>query len=221
MIGAVLAIAAVVLFLALVGTSWWEKAKLARALRRAPRIAIRALPEATRARIVGTVAAEATLRAPLTGRTCVAYVVHVEERVSNGKTTTWTPRIHEVKSVPFTVDDGTGRALVDPGQAQLLVEMDSTTRSGPFDEATAAEAGFLERHGMAAKGWFLRKNLRYLEGVIEPGERVAVLGRAVREPDPGAVAQVTGYRDELPTRVRIGGTKEQPIIVSDRPDTTR
>lgn len=220
MIGLLLAAAIVVLFIAVVGQMWSERARLKKALRSAPRVAIRELPEGTPARIVGTVAAQATLRAPLTGRTCVAYVAQVEELVSSGKTSSWRGRIHEVRHVPFTVDDGTGRAIVDPGQAKLLVEMDSTTRSGTFDDATPVEEDFLRRHNMGSQGWFFNKTLRYLEGVIEPGERVAVLGRAVREPDPDAAGAVTGYRDALPTRVRVGGSKDHPIIVSDHADTT-
>ena len=218
----ILAVAIVVLFVVLIARWWSEKARLARTLREAPRVDIRAMPEGARARVVGTVTAHgATLRAPLTGRACVAYVAQVEERISTGKTSYWTNRIHEVKSVPFAIDDGTGRAIVDPGAAQLLVEMDATTKSGAFDDATPIEADFLRRHGMASTGWFFNKTLRYVEGVIEPGERVAVLGQAVREPDPDAAGQVTGYRDALPTRPRIGGTPAQPILVSDRADTTR
>ena len=82
----------------------------------------------------------------------------------------------------------------------------------------AARAAFLARHGFAATGWWLNKTLRYTEGVIEAGERVAVLGRGVREPDPDARPRDTGYRSALPTRINIGGTPEHPVIVSDRAD---
>ncbi|HVV83013.1 MAG TPA: GIDE domain-containing protein [Kofleriaceae bacterium] len=217
----ILAVAIVVLFIVVVVRAWSSRAKLARQLRDAPASTIAALPEGESARVVGTVVGEATLIAPLTGRRCVAYVAQVEQRVSTGKTTYWKGLIDEVRHHPFTIDDGTGKAIIDPGQAKLLIEMDSTSRSGTFDDATPAESEFLARHQIDSKGWFLNKSLRYLEGVIEPGERVAVLGRAVREPDPEAARDATGYRDALPTRVRIGGSKDQPILVSDRKDLTR
>jgi hypothetical protein len=216
-----IAIGLLALVAALATGSWRERARLARQLREAPRVDIGALAEGAPARIIGAVVADETLRAPFTGRPCVAYVAEVDEYVSRGKSHRWESRIHEVRHLPFVVDDGTGRALVDPGQAKLLVEIDTTTRSGAFDDATEVERAFLDRHGMNSKGWFFNRRLRYREGVIEPGERVAVLGRGVREPDPDAVASVTGYRDALPTRVRMSGSPEHPLLVSDQPDTTR
>jgi len=219
-VGLVLSFGIIALVIIVLSQAWSERARLARELREAPRVDIKALPEGTRARVVGTVAAGETLTAPLTGRPCVAYVAIVEERVSSGKSSRWVERIREVRHLPFTIDDGTGRAIVDPGQSKLLLEMDATSRSGVFDDATPAEAAFLGRHGVSGTGWFLNRSMRYTEGVITPGERVAVLGRGVREPDPDGARAATGYRDELPTRLRIGGSADHPILVTDRGDLT-
>lgn len=218
----VVALVVVILGVVALVTGWMsESARLARALRDAPRATVAELREGVAARLVGTVGAQETLSAPLTGRVCVAYVVLVEERISTGKSSRWVDRIREIKGVTFSLDDGTGKAMVDAGRAKLLVEMDSTSRSGTFDDATPVEAAFLSRHGMNSQGWFFNKTLRYTEGVIEPGERVAVMGRGVREPDPDAARQVTGYRDALPTRVWLSGTAEQPMILTDKADLTR
>jgi hypothetical protein len=122
--------------------------------------------------------------------------------------------------VPFAVDDGTGRAIVNPGQARVALVVDHSTSSGSFDDATGVEEGFLARHGMKSTGWFFNRTLRYREGAIEVGERVSVLGRGVREPDPDAVARVSGYRDLPPTRLRIEGASGIPLYVSDHLDTT-
>lgn len=181
-------------------------------LQHAARATAASLENGATGRLAGVVTADTTLLAPLTRRPCVGYVARVEERIATGKGGRWVERIHEVRGVPFTIDDGTGRALIDPGQSTMLLEIDGTSRSGRFDDATAAEESFLRRHGLASTGWFLNKTLRYVEGVIEPGERVAVIGRGVREPEPDPI----GHGGGLSTRVRIAGTADEPVLVTDR-----
>ena len=215
MLGGVLAVVIVTVVLIVMAARDADRKRAERALRSAPRATVATLTEGTTARLAGVVTSDGTLKAPLTGRACVAYVVVLEERVGKRG---WVRRLHEVRGVPFTLDDGTGRALIDPAQSTMLLEMDASQRSGAFDDATPVEEAFLARHGLTSTGWFLNKTLRYTEGVIEPGERVAVLGRGVREPDPEALPRDALYRSALPTLINIGGTPEHPIVVSDRAD---
>ena len=209
-VGAIAVVAAIVL-----GGYFQRGARLRRALRGAPRSAIAEVAEGAVVRVHGTVTAGATIIAPLTGRSCVFYEAVVEERVSNGKSSSWRQRVREVRGVPFVIDDGTGRTLVDPTNAEVDVHLDATLRSGFLDDPTPTEQAFLQRHAQAGQGWVFNKQLRYREGVIEVGERIAAMGRPVREPDPDAVGQVGGYRDALPTRVRLGGSPAHPIVLSD------
>lgn len=198
-----------------------DTAKLRRALRGAPRQAIAAAAEGAEVRVDGTVLPGETLVAPLTGRPCVVYEAVVEEWVNRGKTGSWRQRIREVRGVPFLIDDGTGHALVDPTGARLDVKIDLTTRSGTFDAPTPIEKAFLDRHGMSGEGWLFNKKLRYREGVFAVGERVAAMGRPVREPDRDAASRVHGYRGDLPTRLRLGGSADHPILLSDDASVTR
>jgi hypothetical protein len=214
MLGIGLTVLVVGVLIAAAAWSMSERRVLERQLRETPAVTAAGLEVGSKGRLAGVVTSDATLRAPLTGRPCVAYVACVEEKRSDRTTSPWVERIHEVRGVPFTLDDGTGRALVDPAHSTLLLHMDSTTRSGVFDGATPVEASFLARHGMESTGWFLNKTLRYTEGIIEPGERVAVIGHAAREP----AADATDPYGSLTTRVRIAGTPELPILVTDRKD---
>ena len=190
-----------------------------RTLRKARHVTIAEFPEGAPARIVGRVEDGERLTAPLSGRACVFYEAIVEQYHSNGKSGSWRTIIRESHGVPFALDDGTGRALVDPSGAQLAVEKDSTTRSGSFDDATPVEESFLARHGMQSKGWMLNKRLRYREGALEIGETIAVCGLAVREPDPDGAARATGYRDALPTRLHLSSSPKLPLLISDYADT--
>ena len=200
---------------------WNEKARIRRELRNAPRVAIGDLEEGRSGRLVGQVGEGATLQAPLTGRSCVFYEATVEQYRSNGKSGSWRQVARELRCVPFVLDDGSGRAIVDPSGARVAVDIDMTTRSGTFDDPTPVEEQFLARHGLRAAGWVFNKSLRYREGVIEIGETIAVMGQGVREPDPDAAAKAQGYRGGPPTRLRLGGSARHPILLSDAVDTLR
>ncbi len=112
----------------------------------------------------GTVrpATEDLLQAPHSGTDCVAYR-RVRKR-SHGENTT---RDIETDSVPFYVEDDTGRALVDPTGGTLDLKHDEGTR-------------FIS---LASRGTE--------ESSLEPGDTVAVYGEVVR-PD----VQYDGRPDE-------------------------
>lgn len=199
---------------------WSDTAQLRRSLREAPRVSIAEAPEGALVRLHGRVVDGESLQAPLTGRRCVYYVALVEERRQSGKSHHWVVRIRETRGVPFVIDDGTGRALVDPTQAQIDVEFDSNERSGTFDDPTPTERAFLDRHSVKGEGWVFNKTLRYREGVFEVGEQIAVRCLPVREPDPEGVGASRGYRDAPPTRLRVGGSADHPILLSDAREIT-
>ena len=195
---------------------WSDTVTLRRELRRARRVSIAEAPEGTVVRLDGVVAEGETLIAPLTGRACVFYLATLEEYVSSGRTGNWRERVRELRGVPFTVLDGTGRAIVDPTGARVDVDIDSTSKSGTLDDPTEAEAAFLRSHGLQGAGWIFNKRLRYREGVFQVGEPIAVMCQPVREPDPDAAARAAaGYRDPAPTRLRVGGSPAHPILLSD------
>ena len=95
----------------------------------------------------------------------------------------------QVGGVPFIVHDATGRALVDPtGAAATLRDDYESLAYGPRDQ---------------------------LEAVIEPGDEVEVSGRGVREPDEGAVAATSGYREGAPTRLHLSASPKFPLRIVD------
>jgi hypothetical protein len=196
-----------------------EEARVRRALRRTPVSKVRDVAESTSARIVGRVAEfDPPIRGPLSGRTCVYYEAVVEEYRSSGKSGSWREIIKERRGVPFIVDDGTGRAIVDPTHVKLDLHADQKSKSGTLDDATPVEEEFLARHGKKSSGWVFNKKLRYSEAAIEIGEQVTVLGRSLREPDPDGVgAGAGGYREGPPTRLRLAGVPDAPVLISDQP----
>ena len=197
-----------------------ESPRAKQRLRRAPRRMIDAFKEGEAAKIVGTLSyLGEPLRTPLTGRACACYEILVEEYSAMGGTGSWEVVIREFKGQAFMLRDETGLAIVSPEGAELVITLDSQTKSGTFYEPTVRETNFLKSHGRKGKGWVFNKTLRYREGILEEGESVAVLGQGVNEPDPDGADQVSGYRQGPPMRLRLGGSKKRPLVISDAPET--
>ncbi|HSK02968.1 MAG TPA: hypothetical protein VK932_17070 [Kofleriaceae bacterium] len=202
------------------GWYWSATARLRRALRGAKHVSIADAPEGAVVRLDGRVIEGETLEAPLTGRRCVYYLAIVEAFEAGSTPDSWRELAREARGVRFAIEDGTGRAIVDPDGARVDVDLDRTSTSGTFEEPTAAQAAFLERHGVTLTGWSSSRRLRYREGAFEIGEPIAVMCRPVREPDPGAASREVGYRDAPGTRLRVGGSARHPILLSDARDLT-
>lgn len=198
---------------------WWfsKEQKIRRALRNVRPTPIGQVREGL-VKISGACRPLNVLRAPLSGRACAYYEVLVEQKVSSGKSSHWRTIIREVEERDFVVEDGTGRARIEMVAIEAAVTRDGHWSSGTFNDASPELEAFLNRHGHGSEGWIFNKTLRYREGVIEPGEQVAVLGWAEREIDPEPGGAGHGFRDPA-SRVVLRGNGVQPLRVSDDPGT--
>ena len=148
------------------------------------------------------------------------YVAIVEEKRSTGRSSYWKTIITESEGVPFVLEDPTGRAIVDPNNAQVALDFDGKSSSGSFHDATLVQEAFLAKYGKKSSGWVFNKSLRYREAMIEIGETVAVLGSGVREPDPDAPPE-DAYRGAPRTQLRLTSSAQFPLVISDDPATTQ
>jgi hypothetical protein len=98
-------------------------------------------------------------------------------------------KIDERRGVRFAINDDTGRAIVDPLNAQVAPAFDHEEIIGWHDRETPAQAAFLARHGANAEGFFSTKSLTFNEAVIEIGDQIAVVGAGSRTTDPAASGQ--------------------------------
>lgn len=215
---AVLAVVGIV-----VGAFWYfsDSQKIRRQLRKMAAKPIGQLRDDELGKVVGRARAlEAVLTAPLTGRSCVYFTATVEEHRSTGKTHYWKTIIKETRGVPFVLEDGSGRAIVDATAARIAIDFDGRSQSGTFDDPTEAERAFLARHGEKGQGWIFNRRLRYREAVIAEGETIAVLGAGTREPDPDAPPS-EAYRGDAPTRLRLTSSPRYPLVISDDASLTR
>ena len=142
--------------------------------------------------------------------------MHVEQYRSSGKSGSWHTVIREVRSCDFLVEDGLDTALVDMSKARVVNVMDVSLRSGTFNDAPPEVEEFLASRGKSSKGWVFNKKMRYREGVLEPGERVAVLGVVGPDHEPERGEAGAAHRAALGLRV-LRAPPEGELIVSDDP----
>jgi hypothetical protein len=207
---------------AIAWATWYfqDARRLRRALVAAKAWPIGELPENATGRVIGEVQPlERVLESPLTGRACVYYVVTVDVRRSNDRWSSWRTVITKREGAPFLLHDASGRAIVDPAGAEVVLASAVHSRSGTFDDATPAEEAFLARYDHASTTWGL-SGIRFTEAVIAPGAFVAVLGAGVREPDPAA-RPAEGYRSGPPTRLRLTSSRQHPLVIGDDPSTVQ
>jgi hypothetical protein len=164
-------------------------------------------------RLVGTVVFldGQSVEAVVTGRRCALYeavLENVSEEVGR-----------ETGGVAFAIDDGTGRAVVDPDLARVTLYKDAVGRGEQLVNPTERERAFLSRHMPAEDAWMAKRLYGWREGVLEEGERIAVCGVVIREADPSPNA-LRDYRQDA-VRIRIAGGKHAPVAISDEADLTR
>lgn len=191
---------------ALLSRVFTPERKWRRRLRRARLTPIARLEEDTVARIVGTVRALGpNLIAPLSRRPCVGFLATAHRR--DAQTDYIAARGSHM--VPFVVEDETGRALVDATDAQLALVMSATLHRQLVSEVLASELCFVLMPGARLDG-----QLDLEEGILQVGDRVAVLGSGTREPDPDAVGEVD-YRSGGATRLCMTSSRRFPLVISN------
>jgi Zn-finger nucleic acid-binding protein len=149
------------------------------------------------------------LRAPFSGMPCVFYSYAVEERRQSGKEARWETIAKGTSQEPFYVQDETGRVLVVPFDAELILPDHRTTRSNWFGALPAETIVGLSTMGIAVDGWFGGKTIRCSETMILPDEHVYVMGTA--QEHRGASAHTDNS-----ARLYIGSDRDHEFIITNR-----
>jgi Zn-finger nucleic acid-binding protein len=149
------------------------------------------------------------LRAPFSGMPCVLFSYTVEERRTSGQKSRWETIAEGTSREPFYVNDETGKVLVVPFDAQLMLPDNRTTRSN-WSGTLPEEASLgLSRLGIAVSGWLGEKTIRCTERFILPDEQVYVMGTAQE-------LQRAGEGTENAARLYVGSNRDNVFIISNR-----
>ena len=155
-------------------------------MQRANAASIADLTESADACIVGIVRAIEVLQSPGTGRACVAY----RFRDSEGN--------DQQRGVPFLIEDDTGRALIEPAGAVLVL----TVRQGEGILRSVVGSQYLRKHGLGT----------HVEQCVDVGARIYVIGTCARELDPSAPDAL--YRDSPASRLRFAQHDAVALILA-------
>jgi Zn-finger nucleic acid-binding protein len=149
------------------------------------------------------------LSSPFSGIPCVFFSYVVEEQVGSGKQTRWETLTKGTSEEPFFVNDATGRVLVVPLGAELILPDQRTYQNNWLGELPPTTIAGLNRLGVSTDRWIGRKTLRCREAFIQQKEQVYVLGTAHEQ---------QGARDHIEhhTRLYIGNSRDHEFIISDR-----
>jgi hypothetical protein len=152
---------------------------------------------------------ESLLSSPFSGLPCVFYSYAVEERVGSGKHARWKTISKGTSEQPFSVSDATGRVLVMPLDAELILPDKRTYRNSWLGELPSSAIDGLKRLGISTEGWIGNKTLRCRETFILPEEQVYILGTAHEHLDARECV-------ENSARLYIGSSRDHEFIISDR-----
>lgn len=125
---------------------------------------------------------------------------------------TWTTRYVDDDAVPFLVDDGTGRAYVDPDGSDLVLSSGDEIIVEAGDAPPANVSRFLDRE--TSLGEVASRRRRYREVRLGVGEPVLVAGHADPASDaPGdeAVACTVTADGDASTRFYITDDPSQGV----------
>ncbi|KOS05225.1 hypothetical protein AM493_03615 [Flavobacterium akiainvivens] len=151
------------------------------------------------------------LEAPLSGRECAWYNVHILERGNKSAHTI----VQEQRKVRFVLRDGDKVAYIDSDYIESYVVEDQEYNSGTFNDATERLENYLRQHGQKSEGFLgMNKGIRYVEGVLEKGESVAILGEGHWRD-----AESVGLPKEYGMVLAITPADGKPVYLSDDTET--
>ena len=149
------------------------------------------------------------LTSPFGGFPCVFYSYSVEEQVGSGKNTRWETIASGTSEQSFFVHDATGRVLVVPLDANLILPDERVSRTSWLGELPPLAAAGLSHLGIASTSWMGNKTFRCRESFILPDESIYVLGTALEHPG-------MGHHSTNESRLYIGSSRDHAFIISDR-----
>ena len=196
-----------------------ERALAVHELRRTRRGTVRDLVDGQPVRLIGQIEVDEDtplLEAPLSGRPCVAFRALTWQ--SEGRSLSQII-IDDHGAMPFWVRDATGRVLVPRGSTLPWLRLAPVERSGPFRPASGPFEAYLERHGRSSKGLLFGNPTEIEEGILAPGDTVAVAGHGRFDPTLGAASE-RGYRERVGTAV-LDPLRDGFVLVSNLPFVLR
>jgi E3 Ubiquitin ligase len=126
--------------------------------------------------ISGRPTGEYTLTAPVTGAPCYYYRVRVWQWSESAKEAKWKQVVNESLYIPFYLDDGTGRVLINPQGAEMDVHRDFVDEipASIFNAKTLLPENV--RNFLTIRGAIPYEKVKVEEQVVKPDYPLFVFG---------------------------------------------
>lgn len=142
-----------------------------RELEDTPRVSVRGMPMGL-VQVRGKACGGAPLNSPVWRKPCHVYKVNIEQWIADGQSGDWQHMSTKTVGQPFYLDDGTGKVLVDPEEA------DCDLTQYPTQVMSGLPAGLLG-HSVSPG-----RRFRLTEFLILPSHLYDVIGTCMENPDP-------------------------------------
>lgn len=168
-------------FLSIMGMGWFglgfSRLKLKRLIENTPTSKIRSMAMG-QVEIKGQAVDLTTFIAPFSQRQCVYYQYKIQKLVKDKNGSHWsTFESGDTKTVPFYIQDDTGRALINPAGAEIDISDSYDHKATEFSSVPGHIVEFLNARNIEINTFFGgTRELRFIEGILFPGQPVYVLG---------------------------------------------
>lgn len=154
--------------------------------------------------LIGKAEKTTLLKSPFTNTECVFYRYSVERYENRGKSSSWV-KIAQGNSFycPFWINDGTGKILVFPQSAELIMPVDYEFKTGLGKPLTANLIDFMQKNSLKYTSILGTYPLRFKEWYIEPEQTTYVMGTAKKYRD------YSSYSDDAVSK-RLKELKDNP-----------
>jgi len=232
---------AFVIFAVILGVfiyNWYfsEKAVIKRKFKKTQHKKISEFKDGDVAKFTGTIESiDKPLISPLTHRKCTYYSVLIEQKVSSGKSSHWKKIIEKNDSNTFVIKGANASAYISGDRQKRHIVMDREFSSGFMDDPKLHLEEYLKQHGHNSENFMgMNKTIRYKEGVLQLGEKVAVLGKGEWKTSEelglpaelGKILAITDYgndyvyfTDEVET-TQIAEQKIEPKPIKEKPQSS-
>lgn len=194
-----------------------DEARIKRKLKKAPYKPISSFKDGEIGKIIGKISStNKPMLAPLSKRKCVSYHIVIQQKKGSGKSSSWRTIINKRVVGDFLIQDNGSFAFVNDKKIKSVIVKDKKYSSGFLNDATPELESFLNTHGIKSEGFFgFNKTLRYKEGILEPNETIAVLGK-VKWKSTDSLDLWVSQKEIL----EISSYEKEPVYLSDHRVTT-
>jgi len=194
-----------------------KSARVRRKLKQAEFKPIKNFKNFDEAKIVGRIElVDEPLLAPFSLRPCACYHAVLEEETRSGRSTYYATVRDETVSKRFVIRDGEHIAYINDLNVQSHIVQDREFTADSSSHPPTYIIEYLNNIDFKMDGFFRRsRNLRFLEGILEANEQVAVFGQGIWKS-----AAELGLPAELGDVLEIKSTSADSVFLSDDPATT-